>query len=435
MSLMIVDTKYGKLEGKAMEDYTVFRGVPYAAPPVGELRWKKPQPPASWEGVRQAVEFAPGCPQVPHEPDSFYYREFYSHGRSEKSEDCLYLNVYTPAKSAGEKLPVLFWIHGGAFTHGWSNEIEFDGARFCELGVILVTINYRVGLFGFLSHPLLHGEDLQKLSGNYGLYDQIAALQWVHDNIDGFGGDPEKVTIFGQSAGAMSVQVLCSTSLTKGLFRGAILQSGLGLNRGLPLEQAEKINASFMEKAGICTREELYSLSEEKLVRLIQSRSEENPLAIGPVIDGVLLTDSYNTLIRTGQIADISYIIGSTAQELGEDFAQAVFTGAEDWAQNQLSLGRKPVWLYYFDRQMPGDGAGAFHSAELWHVFGTYEKCWRPLTEDDALLSREMSAYWANFAKNLDPNGEGLPQWTPYTLESKKRLRLGLDTKMDQVVR
>ena len=435
MSLTAVTTRSGALSGLDMGSYAVFKGVPYAAPPVGPLRWKRPQPCQPWEGVRPATEFAPGCPQTPHDPDSFYYKEFYRGDHSPKSEDCLYLNVYTPAKAPGEKLPVLFWVHGGAFTHGWSNEIEFDGAPFCAQGVILVSINYRVGLFGFLAHPLLSAENEEGISGNYGLYDQAAALRWVHDNIAAFGGDPDNVTIFGQSAGAMSIQILCGSPLCKGLFQGAILQSGAGLNRSVPMQETAAQNAAYLGSQGFDTLEKLRALPADALVELMQQAGGGRPLACGPVLDGLMIPDTFENILSQGLLADVHYMIGSTVDELGEGFAEAVFRGAATWAENQLAQNREPAWVYYFDRIMPGDDAGAFHSAELWYIFGTYEKCWRPLTGQDAALSRQISAYWANFAKTGDPNGPGLPRWTPYTAQSPQRLRLGFDIRMDNVTR
>ena len=214
------------------EGVAVFKGIPYAAPPVGELRWKKPQPVVAWKGVRDCSEFGNISIQLGHDEGSFYWKEFYYMGFPTQSEDCLYLNIYAPALSVNDrsaKLPVAMWVHGGAFHNGYSNEITMDGDAWAERGVILVTINYRLGLMGFLNHPELTQEG-GGTSGGYGMYDQIAALQWVYDNITRFGGDPENITVFGQSAGAMSVKNLVTSPLSKNMIAKAIIQSGGGLN-------------------------------------------------------------------------------------------------------------------------------------------------------------------------------------------------------------
>ena len=221
MAITETKTKYGQVHGVQKDGYTVFRGVPYAKPPVGEKRFCPPEEPACWEGVYKADHFGCVCPQTEHEPDSFYGKEFYLDPEfgMKQSEDCLYLNIWTPANTVDEKLPVAFWIHGGAFMHGFSHESEFDGAAYCERGVILVAINYRLGAFGFLAHPWLSEESGAGRSGNYAILDQIAALKWVKENIAAFGGDPENITVFGQSAGCMSVQTLVSSPLTENWIR------------------------------------------------------------------------------------------------------------------------------------------------------------------------------------------------------------------------
>ena len=274
MAITETKTKYGQVHGVQKDGYTVFRGVPYAKPPVGEKRFCPPEEPACWEGVYKADHFGCVCPQTEHEPDSFYGKEFYLDPEfgMNQSEDCLYLNIWTPANTVDEKLPVAFWIHGGAFMHGFSHESEFDGAAYCERGVILVTINYRLGAFGFLAHPWLSEESGVGRSGNYAILDQIAALKWVKENIAAFGGDPENITVFGQSAGCMSVQTLISSPLTENWISKAIFQSAggydTGLNRDMPLSEAETIGQEFVELSGAKSLEELRAIPAEKIVEL-----------------------------------------------------------------------------------------------------------------------------------------------------------------------
>lgn len=274
MAITETKTKYGQVHGVQKDGYTVFCGVPYAKPPVGEKRFCPPEEPACWEGVYKADHFGCVCPQTEHEPDSFYGKEFYLDPEfgMKQSEDCLYLNIWTPANTVDEKLPVAFWIHGGAFMHGFSHESEFDGAAYCERGVILVTINYRLGAFGFLAHPWLSEESGVGRSGNYAILDQIAALKWVKENIAAFGGDPENITVFGQSAGCMSVQTLVSSPLTENWISKAIFQSAggydTGLNRDMPLSEAETIGQEFVELSGAKSLEELRAIPAEKIVEL-----------------------------------------------------------------------------------------------------------------------------------------------------------------------
>lgn len=310
MAITETKTKYGQVHGVQKDGYTVFRGVPYAKPPVGEKRFCPPEEPACWEGVYKADHFGCVCPQTEHEPDSFYGKEFYLDPEfgMNQSEDCLYLNIWTPANAADEKLPVAFWIHGGAFMHGFSHESEFDGVAYCERGVILVTINYRLGAFGFLAHPWLSEESGVGRSGNYAILDQIAALKWVKENIAAFGGDPENITVFGQSAGCMSVQTLVSSPLTENWISKAIFQSAggydTGLNRDMPLSEAETIGQEFVELSGAKSLEELRTIPAEKIVELQEEFGRVNPsrmLSFVPNIDNHLLTCGYNEAVTEGK--------------------------------------------------------------------------------------------------------------------------------------
>lgn len=423
--------RQGRIAGVELDGYTLFRGVPYAKPPVGELRWRAPQEPENWEGVYRADSWP--CRSMQESgggPTGFFDKEFYDAPEylTAVSEDSLYLNIWTPAKGAGEKLPVAFWIHGGAFMGGFGHEKEFDGAAYCKRGVILVTISYRLGPIGFLAHPWL-SEEREKaggaaVSGNYGILDQIAALKWVRENIEAFGGDPDNITVFGQSAGCMSVQTLVSSPLTKGMISKAILQSGVGLSYDHTLAQAELEGVQFAVNAGVNSLEEMRALTCEQIFAAagpIIMKGFPMKLAYTPVIDGVVLEDGYDAAMERGKIHDIPYMVGSTMNDIftqPEEVAGGnpgkVYEGCKKWGQSLLDNGRAPAWLYYFVRQLPGDDAGAFHSSELWYMFGTCGRCWRPLTEGDRALSERMVDYWTNFMKTGDPNGGGLPRWVPY---------------------
>ena len=423
--------KQGRIFGAEKEGYTIFKGVPYAKPPVGQLRWRPPQVLEPWDGIYQADKWPCRSMQETNRPDPFYDKEFYDEPeyQTPASEDSLYLNIWTPAKTAGEKLPVAFWIHGGAFMGGFGHEKEFDGAAYCKRSVILVTINYRLGPMGFLAHPWLSAESATEgdpaVSGNYGILDQIAALKWVRENIEAFGGNPDNITVFGQSAGCMSVQTLVTSPLTKGLISKAILQSGVGLSYDHTLAKAELEGTQLAANAGVNTLEELRSLSFEQVMAaagpIIANGFPTMELPYTPVIDGVVLEDGYDAALQQGKVHDIPYLVGSTMNDIATELDEVakgnlgkVYDGTRAWCQARLNSGHAPAWHYYFVRQLPGDDAGAFHSSELWYTFGTYGRCWRPMTDGDAALSGQMLDYWTNFMKTGDPNGGGLPRWEPY---------------------
>ena len=425
----IVRVREGQLEGcrSADQKSIIFKGVPYAEPPVGALRWKRPQPKTPWTGVRPAVEFSAKAHQADLTREGFYAKEFYTDEQIERSEDCLYLNIWTPADAQpGDKLPVFFWVHGGAFLHGCGAEKEFDGEQFTRNGVILVTINYRVGALGFFAHPDLAAENPEGISGNYGIYDQIEALTWCRQNIASFGGDPDNITAAGQSAGCMSVQILISSPLTKGMIRRAILQSGgglNGLNRDFSQASREDVSKKLMEALGASTIEEMRAIPGEKIAEVQYPIRAEDGRCWTPVVDGVLLTAPVDDVARAGGAHDIDYMIGSTGDDIGAD-ARRLEYSAVYWAKNQLALGRRPAYLYFFDRKLPGDDAGAFHSAELWYEFHTLDRAWRPWEPCDRVLEKAVSTYWANFARCGDPNGAGLPHWRPYTADAPVQMRL-----------
>ena len=359
--LPVVKVEGGLLQGVPSEDPSVivFKGIPYAAPPVGELRLQPPQDVIPWEGVRECSAFSAIAPQPGNAPGTFYGEEFYWMPQPEQSEDCLYLNVWAPAKAVGKKgaaLPVAMWIHGGAFVNGYGFEVSMDGDKWAQKDVILVTINYRLG---------------ENAAGNLNILDQIKALEWINKNIAQFGGDPSNVTIFGQSAGGMSVRTLLISPLAKGLFAKAIIQSGGGMG----LDQLGSI------------------------------------LTSAPQVDGSVVPEPFDQAVMDGTIADIPIMTGYNSDDL--PFFKEETVGA--FCALRDSLGTAPVYEYEFTRDLPGEDKdvpdnlpGAFHSAELWYVFGTLGRSWRPFTEEDYALSEEMVSAWTDFCK------KGSPGWPEY---------------------
>ncbi len=414
----VIQTKQGAIEGLKSQDgqTVIFRGVPYAQPPLGALRFRRPQEKSPWEGVLPCKEFGPRCPQADLASMDFYGKEFYDAMVPPCDEDCLYLNIWAPASARpGDGLPVLFWIHGGAFMHGCGSEKEFDGEGFARKGVILVTVNYRVNAFGFFAHPDLEKENPEGVSGNYGILDQIFALSWVRENIRAFGGSPERITLFGQSAGCMSVEAIVSSPLTAGMARGAILQSGVGLppRRSLPTkEQAMEPGARLMARLHVGSIEELRQVPAQDLMQAAYDAQEGGVLCWRPHVDGWLLPQQTDTLAENGGLHRIPYMVGCTGDDIGGP--DVLRKGTAAWCETLRGQGYGPLYLYFFDRKLPGDNAGSFHSSELWYVFETLPRCWRPWQAHDRELSQAMSAYWANFAKTGDPNGSGLPRWEPY---------------------
>jgi para-nitrobenzyl esterase len=338
-------------------------------------------------------------------------------------EDCLYLNIWTPAAAEGDRLPVALWIHGGAFVNGFSSEMEFDGEVYARQGVILVTIAYRLGALGFLVHPWLE----EPHTGNYGLHDALAALDWVRDNIGAFGGDRDNITLFGQSAGAMATQALISSKLSRGKIHRAIFQSGggyqTGFNQGVSPAKLEEAGEAFVRETGVSSKEELLNLPAEKIIaaqRVLFNKSMgRGGLPFAPCIDGVLLETGGDEILARGEHLDIPYMLGSTSGDIGlapggdPRRDGPLYKGCVAFSLLQESLGRKSAWVYYFTQKPLGDDLGAFHSAELWYMFGTLGRSWRPKTARDFELSARMTAYWCNFMKQGDPNGSGLAEWEP----------------------
>ncbi|MBQ0056553.1 MAG: carboxylesterase family protein [Bacteroidales bacterium] len=414
----------GQVQGVVLNNSVVYRGIPYAAPPVDSLRWQLPQPVVTWDSVLIADHWSCASWQAPHDPnDANYGVEFYAQD-PEFSEDCLYLNIWTPRGASGHSdrdLPVALWIHGGAYHAGWGFEPEFDGEAWAERGVILVTINYRLGIFGFLTHPELTAHSPEGISGNYGIYDQLKAIQWVHDNIAQFGGNPDNITIFGQSAGGGSVRCLVSSPLAKPLISKAIIMSAGGLNRALSADNtqqsAEELHRQILDAAGISTYERLMASDWQTLYNAQQeyvSRTGNWRLST-PHIDGRLITTDFSEAALCNTLADIPYMVGSVANDM-----PGLDKGLEDFASLRDSLSEQPVYVYYFDSAPPTDGrpalTGSFHSSELWSVFHTLGRSWRPFSEADYELSSRMVTYWTNFAKYGDPNTPSSDgAWQPYT--------------------
>jgi para-nitrobenzyl esterase len=395
----------------------LYKGIPYAAPPVGDLRWREPQPVVPWSGVRVCDTFGAAAPQKLTEPGSFYDKEFYAQSPHVKNEDCLYLNVWTPAAGKeNAKLPVAMWIHGGAYRNGFGHENEFDGKAWAEKGVILVTINYRLGVLGFLAHPELTAESLNHSSGNYGILDQVAALKWINANIVKFGGDPAKVMVFGQSAGAGSVQTLVASPLTRGLIHSAIIQSGggIGSRPANKLPDAEKTGESIARFYGCNSISEMRAVPADSLGdfenRTAAFMAAEKRMAnLSPNVDGYLLNESFSEAALNGNLADIPYIIGGTVVDMRGNSKPVA-----DFCLSRAGRGKKG-YAYQFARPLPGDSAGAFHSAELWYIFHTLNRSWRPFTVGDEALSQYMVSCWTNFARYGNPNGDDEGIWKPYT--------------------
>ncbi len=427
MALMQAKTSAGWVEGLPASNqmFTVFRGVPFAEPPVGKLRWMDPQPVKAWSGVRPCYKFGAKAMQedMASEGGSIVSKEYYV-GDYEKSEDCLYLNIWTPAKDSNEKLPVAVYIHGGGHQTGYSYLNCYDGEGFCKRGVIMVSIAYRLNVFGYLSHKELSHEQ-NGTSGNYGVKDQIAALNWVKENIEAFGGDPNCITVFGQSGGASSVANLCVIPKTKGLFQRAIMQSGGGIRNvysywSSSLERSEEVGMHFLKLLGVSSIEEARKLPAKDILnaytRFKHVKISEHDTAslmggymrFSPVNDGVLFPESVIDLYKSGKYPEIDYLLGSTCDEFAE-----ITVNNLAFAENNSYYDRKPCYMYYFTHVPPG-APNAHHSVEHHYVFQTLNRSHRPYTGNDWELSNEVADYWANFMKTGDPNYSGKTHWKPY---------------------
>ena len=468
-----VKIQSGWILGKQIEKTNVFafKGIPFATPPVGDLRWKAPQPIKPWESVLECIKQPASAMQNKPAPFMCWSVEFLAPVEP-ISEDCLYLNVWTPAKKNSDKLPVIVWIHGGAFTGGSGTVPLYDGEEISKKGCVFVTINYRLGIFGFYTHPELSTESDDKVSGNYGILDQIAALQWVKQNIKAFGGNPENVTIAGQSAGSFSVNALMVSPKAKGLFHRAIAQSGGMFKKGFGAIQnfkdAEASGLSIAEKAGANSIADLRAKSATDLMS-IQGRW-------GLVLDNIVLPPVYETFedgkqndvpLLTGWNADDGVMFGpaqnaetykaESKKKYSEQAAEILklFPAQTDeeakssqkllsqlgfgwqnfsWARMQTKTGKGKVWLYYFSQIPPGEpNYGAFHSAEFAYALKTLKYWNRPFTKSDYELEDIMSSYWVNFAKTGNPNAKDLPKWPQFDTKAYQIIELGNQVKSKKV--
>ena len=448
-----VKVEEGLLQGTFEEGLTVYKGIPFAAPPVGNLRWRAPQSAVKWEGVRKATKFAPAPIQGWGSP-------------SGKSEDCLYLNIWTPAKSADDHIAVFVWIYGGGFNGGSTSEPTYSGENLAKKGVVLVSIAYRVGQLGFMAHPELSAESPNHVSGNYGLLDMIAGLKWIQKNIAAFGGDPHKVTIFGESAGGIAVSMLCASPLAKGLFQGAISESGgsFGPPRHTTfpgenmkrLADAESSGKAYMDSTGVSSIAELRKIPADKLPAI-------RGLA-WPIIDGYVIPDDQYKLYEADKFNDTPILVGYNSDEgasfsppkTPEDFINGVkarygkFAGglikaypidsnivpktardlARDaafgwhtwsWARLESTIGKSKVFFYYFDqhpdypKDSPQYGYGSPHGQEVAYVFKHLDSSKPQISKTDLDISEAMATYWTNFAKYGNPNSDGIPEWKPFS--------------------
>ena len=472
----------GLVSGKRVGDDVKIRaylGIPFAAPPLGKLRWQPPRPPESWQGVRECNSFGTTCPQAPYPAGSVY-----ALAPQPQSEDCLFLNVWTGADAPGDKRPVMVWIHGGALTRGSSSLPVYDGAALARKGVVLVTINYRLGPFGYFAHPALSKESPQGSSGNYGVLDQIAALEWVKRNIAAFGGDPDRVTIFGESAGSWSVCSLVATPLAKGLFHRAIGQSGgcfspmhyLKTQRG-PMPAAEKTGEGLATALGCGDAADPLAALRAKSTEEILAVATKQPAAARtrPNVDNWVFPDDIYNIYAKGQQNQVPVLLGSNADEAtslavpgliptkAESFVEAAkrkyadlserylstypVTSDSDvrdaylhtvrdewftwemrtWARLTQKSGSK-AYLYFFSRVPPRPDSktyGAYHAAEIIYVFNNLDKATWQSEPPDRALADAMSSYWVRFAAAGDPNGNGQTAWPAYDPEKQSCLEFG----------
>ena len=476
----VVKVDTGRVKGAMSNGVAAFKGIPFAAPPVGALRWQAPRPAPHWKGVREAVEFGPRCMQAS------IYNDMVFRDKG-PSEDCLYLNVWTPAASANARLPVMVWIYGGGFAAGAASEPRQDGENLAKKGVVVVSMNYRLNVFGFFSHAELAKESGHGSAGNYGLLDQVAALTWVHQNIAGFGGDPANVTIFGESAGSFSVSALMASPLAQGLFHRAIGESGAFFGRVLdlkPLPASEEADAKFAESIGAHS---LADLRAKPAAELLEAAVKQKAIWFAPNIDGYFLPRSAREIFASGQQSHVPLLAGwnrdegsyraifekeaptaanfvayahkhfgahadeflklypaendeqakRSAQDLSGD--QFIAFSTWKWLEMQGATGKSTLYRYEFDDAPPapaaaeatgGDAAprGAYHSAEIEFVFGALASKKLPWRPEDEALSDLMSTYWSNFAKSGDPNGAGLPGWPTYESQGRYAV-MHLDAK------
>jgi para-nitrobenzyl esterase len=475
----------GIVQGSTQDGVTSFKGIPFALPPLGKLRWQAPQPVTPWPGVRQATQFGSDCMQLPFPSDAAPLG-------TTVNEDCLYINVWVPEHKAGDKLPVMFWIYGGGFVNGGSSPAPYDGTQFAKGGVVFVSFNYRVGRFGFFAFPALSREQAGKPLNNYAYMDQIAALQWVQRNISSFGGNPRDVTIFGESAGGGSVLTLLTSPMTTGLFEKAVVESGGGrdsllgvryLDKASPvgLPPAEDVGVAFAKSNGItgtdaAALEALRALPAEKVVAGLNMASMGAAAATygGPIIDGKIVVETPQSALLAGHYPRIPVMIGANSNDIGfprwhtleetwaafapdSEKAQTLYDPSKSgnvfivgWtigadmmmveparfvAQTVAAAGL-PAYEYRFTyvaeskrKEMPG----AFHATEIPYVFDTVKAVYGDkLTAADEAVAKQANAYWVNFAKKGNPNGGDLPHWPAYSAQSDELLNFTMNGPVAQ---
>lgn len=472
-----IEVEGGLIRGTAGWGWNVreFRGIPYAAPPTGNLRWRPPQPVVPWHGVRVADRFSPVCMQLQRPMNQRDWNE----GLIRTSEDCLYLNVWTPAGSNTERLPVMIYIYGGGGVQGGASEPRYDGNSMAKKGVVVVNMNYRVNVFGWLALPELTAESEHHASGNYGALDQLTAIRWVKKYIRGFGGDPEKITIWGQSAGSRSVCTLVASPLAAGLFRAAIGESGTAMERMTTLAEAEAAGVRFAGSAGA---KSLAGLRAMPAAEILAAFAKHPHAMNGPIVDGWFLPRDAYHIFASGRQNHVDLLTGVTNDEgmaltplrqappttLAEytDMAQTVFGGDAEtflqlypaktdagvkrayhdacrdallashrtWARLQSADGTSRAYLYLFTHVPPnpsGNGnslpnyVGAIHTTELLYAFDNLRIKDLPWTDLDRRLAVILSSYWSNFGKTGDPNGPTLPEWPPYNSKHEQLLEIG----------
>lgn len=482
MILTKVKTKAGWVQGlpSGCQTVSVFRGIPYGMPPVGNQRWRSPEPIKPWEGIHECFDYPNNCPQG--EPS--HAGEYDVLLKYKQSEDCLHLSVWTPAETGDEKLPVAVHFHGGGYRVGSSYYRYIDGDAFGQRGVILVSVEFRSGIFGYLAHPELTAEDANHSSGNQITLDQLLALQWVQENISAFGGDPDNVGIFGQSSGGCIMHFLSATPLSKGLFKRVIVQSSGALwqighcttpstMRGISLEQDEALGARFFSYLGVKSLAEARRVPASELVVKYKSFCEETPGARDHVacIDGYVFPENSVRLMQEGKHMDVDYMVGNVIQEtplpfryvpsrdelvkeatvlyeeeaeaylatIGNDedtlaelyhdvLRDAMMGGNHAFCINQNRLGRRPAYFYSFSKTEPGQETR--HASELYYVFSTLSRSPRLFTGEDWEFANKMCDYWTNFFKTGNPNGAGLSEWRPYTEDAPQCLQLAEEIKM-----
>jgi para-nitrobenzyl esterase len=475
-----VRTQAGLVQGTVVDGIRVYKGIPFAAPPVGDLRWAPPQPAKPWKGVLHAYKYADACMQVP------IVERALGLDAVTPSEDCLYLNVWTPAKSSSARLPVMVWIYGGGFTIGATSMTQYDGENLARKGVVLVSIAYRLGPLGFLADPQLTKEQGGH-SGNYGMLDQIAGLKWVKRNIAAFGGNPNKVTIFGESAGGISVSMLCASPLAKGLFEGAISESGGSFGPAAEdhaagadvptLVEAEKNGQAFLAKLGVSSIAEARKLSAADIYKHMgpglggggrwwpdfdgyvllgdqyklyeEGEYNQTPILIGTNADeGALFVAStdmqkYKASVKSGYAEFARNILAAypdnsqqqalrSARDLARDVTFAWSTWS--WAKLQSSTSKDKVFVYYFNHRpnypdLPRfKDWGPAHGSEISFVFGNFTKG-MPATPEDKIVSEQLMSYWTNFAKYGNPNGKELPEWPAFSNAKPQYMELDTPSK------